>query len=61
MNRVPDPNDSETLAKLKLDKSQVEDAITVMLQENASSGFSNTLNGIVTANNWFFLLLRQYE
>ena len=27
------PNDSETLAKLKLDKSQVEDAITVNVTE----------------------------
>ena len=29
MNRVPDPNDSATLEKLKLDRSQIDDAITV--------------------------------
>ena len=29
MNRVPDANDEQTLKKLKLDRSQIEGAITV--------------------------------
>ena len=29
MNKVPDPNDEETLKKLKLDRSQIDGAITI--------------------------------
>ena len=62
MNRVPDPNDSETLAKLKLDKSQVEDAITVNVTGKRFFWvFEYPQYGIVTANELVFLLLRQYE
>ena len=44
MNRVPDPNDKATLEKLNLDKSQIEDAITVNVTGNAFFGFLNTPN-----------------
>ena len=44
MNRVPDPNDQVTLEKLKLDKSQIEDAITVNVTGKGFFGFLNTPN-----------------
>ena len=55
MNRVPDPNDSATLEKLKLDRSQIDDAITV----NATGKrffwvFEYPQFGIVTANELVF-------
>ena len=55
MNRVPDPNDSETLSKLKLDKSQVEDAITVNVTGKRFFWvFEYPQYGIVTANELVF-------
>ena len=41
--RVPDPNDQATLEKLKLDKSQIEDAITINVTGKRFLGL-NTLN-----------------
>ena len=55
LNRVPDPNDAETLAKLNLDKSQVEDAITVNVTGKRFFWvFEYPQYGIVTANELVF-------
>lgn len=55
MNRVPDPNDQATLDKLKLDKSQVEDAITVNVTGKRFFWvFEYPQFGIVTANELVF-------
>ncbi len=55
MNRVPDPNDQATLEKLKLDKSQVEDAITVNVTGKRFFWvFEYPQFGIVTANELVF-------
>ena len=55
MNRVPDPNDQATLEKLKLDKSQIEDAITVNVTGKRFFWvFEYPQYGIVTANELVF-------
>lgn len=55
MNRVPDPNDKATLDKLKLDKSQIEDAITVNVTGKRFFWvFEYPQFGIVTANELVF-------
>ena len=55
MNRVPDPNDQATLEKLKLDKSQIEDAITVNVTGKRFFWiFEYPQFGIVTANELIF-------
>ena len=55
MNRVPDPNDQATLEKLKLDKSQIEDAITVNVTGKRFFWvFEYPQFGIVTANELVF-------
>ena len=55
MNRVPDPNDEATLEKLKLDKSQIEDAITVNVTGKRFFWiFEYPQYGIVTANELVF-------
>ena len=55
MNRVPDPNDTATLEKLKLDKSQIEDAITVNVTGKRFFWvFEYPQYGIVTANELVF-------
>lgn len=55
MNRVPDPNDQATLDKLKLDKSQIEDAITVNVTGKRFFWvFEYPQFGIVTANELVF-------
>ena len=55
MNRVPDPNDSETLNKLNLDKSSIEDAITVNVTGKRFFWvFEYPQFGIVTANEFSF-------
>lgn len=55
MNRVPDPNDQATLDKLKLDKSQIEDAITVNVTGKRYFWvFEYPQYGIVTANELVF-------
>ena len=55
MNRVPDPNDSETLNKLNLDKSSIEDAITVNVTGKRFFWvFEYPQFGIVTANELVF-------
>ena len=55
MNRVPDPNDSATLEKLKLDRSQIDDAITVNVTGKRYFWvFEYPQYGIVTANELVF-------
>ena len=55
MNRVPDPNDQATLDKLKLDKSQIEDAITVNVTGKRFFWvFEYPQYGVVTANELVF-------
>ena len=55
MNRVPDPNDQKTLEKLKLDKSAIEDAITVNVTGKRFFWvFEYPQYGIVTANELVF-------
>ena len=55
MNRVPDPNDSATLEKLKLDRSQIDDAITVNVTGKRFFWvFEYPQYGIVTANELVF-------
>ncbi|MBO25620.1 MAG: hypothetical protein CMI33_03385 [Opitutales bacterium] len=55
MNRVPDPNDSATLDKLKLDRSQIDDAITVNVTGKRFFWvFEYPQFGIVTANELVF-------
>ena len=55
MNRVPDPNDQATLDKLELDKSQIEDAITVNVTGKRFFWvFEYPQYGIVTANELVF-------
>ena len=55
MNRVPDPNDQATLENLKLDKSQIEDAITVNVTGKRFFWvFEYPQYGIVTANELVF-------
>ncbi|OUW41173.1 MAG: hypothetical protein CBD35_00340 [Verrucomicrobia bacterium TMED175] len=55
MNRVPDPNDQATLEKLKLDKSQIKDAITVNVTGKRFFWvFEYPQYGIVTANELVF-------
>ena len=55
MNRVPDPNDQATLEKLKLDKSQIEEAITVNVTGKRFFWvFEYPQYGIVTANELVF-------
>ena len=55
MNKVPDPNDQETLDKLSLDRSQVEDAITVNVTGKRFFWvFEYPQYGIVTANELVF-------
>ncbi len=54
-NRVPDPNDSEYLSKLKLDRSTVEEAITVNVTGKRFFWvFEYPEYGIVTANELIF-------
>ncbi len=55
MNKVPDPNDQEMLEKLSLDRSQVEDAITVNVTGKRFFWvFEYPQYGIVTANELVF-------
>ena len=55
MNRVPDPNDQATLDKLELDRSQIEDAITVNVTGKRFFWvFEYPQYGIVTANELVF-------
>ena len=55
MNRVPDPNDSATLDKLKLDRSQIDGAITVNVTGKRYFWvFEYPQFGIVTANELVF-------
>jgi len=55
MNRVPDPNDKALLEKLKLDKSQIEGAITVNVTGKRFYWvFEYPQFGIVTANELVF-------
>jgi cytochrome c oxidase subunit 2 len=54
-NRVPDPNDAEMLKKLKLERSTVEDAITVNVTGKRFFWvFEYPEYGIVTANELVF-------
>ncbi|MBT6850337.1 MAG: cytochrome c oxidase subunit II, partial [Opitutae bacterium] len=54
-NRVPDPNDAEMLKKLNLEKSAVEDAITVNVTGKRFFWvFEYPQYGIVTANELVF-------
>ena len=54
-NRVPDPNDTEMLKKLKLERSAVEDAITVNVTGKRFFWvFEYPEYGIVTANELVF-------
>jgi cytochrome c oxidase subunit 2 len=54
-NRVPDPNDTEMLEKLKLERSTVEDAITVNVTGKRFFWvFEYPEYGIVTANELVF-------
>ncbi|MDE0575367.1 MAG: c-type cytochrome [Opitutales bacterium] len=54
-NRVPDPNDTEMLKKLKLERSTVEDAITVNVTGKRFFWvFEYPEYGIVTANELVF-------
>ena len=55
MNRVPDANDEQTLKKLKLDRSQIEGAITVNVTGKRFFWvFEYPQYGIVTANELVF-------
>ena len=55
LNRVPDANDTESLEKLGLDRSQIDGAITVNVTGKDFSGFLNIPQfGIVTANELVF-------
>jgi len=55
MNRVPDPNDEETLKKLNLDRKQIEGAITVNVTGKRFFWiFEYPQYGIVTANELVF-------
>ena len=55
MNRVPDPNDSETLDKLGLDRSAIDDAITVNVTGKRFFWiFEYPQFGIVTSNELVF-------
>jgi len=55
LNRVPDPNDTEMLEKLKLERSTVEDAITVNVTGKRFFWvFEYPEYGIVTANELVF-------
>jgi len=55
MNRVPDPNDSETLEKLGLDRSAIDDAITVNVTGKRFFWiFEYPQFGIVTSNELVF-------
>jgi len=55
LNKVPDPDDAETLAKLNLDRSQVEEAITVNVTGKRFFWvFEYPQYGIVTANELIF-------
>ena len=55
MNKVPDPNDEETLKKLNLDREQIEGAITVNVTGKRYFWiFEYPQFGIVTANELVF-------
>ena len=55
LNRVPDPNDAETLAKLNLERSQVEDALVVNVTGKRFFWvFEYPQYGFVTANELVF-------
>ncbi len=55
MNKVPDPNDEETLKKLKLDRSQIDGAITINVTGKRYFWvFEYPQYGIVTANELVF-------
>ena len=55
LNRVPDPNDAEMLEKLKLERSTVEDAITVNVTGKRFFWvFEYPQYGIVTSNELVF-------
>ena len=47
MNRVPDPNDAQTLEKLNLNRSAIDNAITVNVLASVSFGFLNILNTVL--------------
>jgi heme/copper-type cytochrome/quinol oxidase subunit 2 len=62
MNRLPDPNDSQALEKYDLNKSAIEDAITVNVTGKDFFGFLNTLNlESLLQTNSFSLHPRQFE
>ena len=62
MNSVPDPNDSVHPRKIDLNKSAIEDAITVNVTVRGFSGCLNILNmELLLLMNLFFLHRKQYR